>query len=180
MAGPVVVDASLALAWVLEEPQPDWARRLRESAKRLLVDIRVPTAFWLEVGNILVRQPGMTHDRMLEGLVRLESLGISDVELDRPMRLRSLELAYRHRLTTYDAVYLALAVDLDAQLATLDAELGRAASGHGLRYGDEHPVAAHEPTPTYGSAQAPDPVSLAAIGAYIARFRVPDPHLERR
>lgn len=177
---PLVIDSSIALAWVLEEPQPDWSRWLRESAEATLVDIRVPVFFWLEVGNILVRQPGMTHDRMLEGLVRLESMGLGDVGLDRPLRLRALELAFRHRLTTYDAVYLALAVDQGAQLATLDAELGRAASSHGLRYGDEHPKAAHEPTPTYGSAQAPDPVSLAAIGAYIARFRVPDPHLERR
>lgn len=173
MVGPLVIDASLALAWVLEEPQPDWARRLHEQAGGAGVDIRVPTAFWLEVGNILVRQRGMSHDQMIEGLVRLESMGIADVELDRPMRLRSLELALRHRLTTYDAVYLALAVDLDAQLATLDTDLGTAAAHHGLRYGDDHPRTISEPVPAYGHDRPPDPVSLAAIGAYIARFRGP-------
>jgi hypothetical protein len=98
-------------------------------------------------------------------------LGLSDVELDRPMRLRSIELAFRHRLTTYDSVYLALAVDLGAALATLDAELGRAASTYGLRYGDDRPVAASEPSPPYGTDAVPDPVSLAAIGAFVARFR---------
>jgi len=170
MADVLVVDASLALAWVLEEPLPDWARDLQETAERMGVDIRVPTAFWLEVGNILVRQRHLTHDQMLEGLVRLESLGFADVELDRPMRLRSLALAAQHRLTTYDAVYLALAVDSGAQLATLDADLGRAASAHGLRYGDDRPRAARDANPAYGE-RAPDPLSLAAIGAYITRFR---------
>lgn len=173
MAGPIVIDASLALAWVLDEPQPDWAHHLRAQAEGRLVDLRVPTAFWLEVDNILVRQPGTTHDQMLEGVLRLDALGLTDVELDRPMRLRSLELAFRHRLTTYDAVYLALAVDQGVQLATLDAQLARAASSHDLRYGDDHTVAVRERWPTYGADQTPDPVSLAAIGAYIARFREP-------
>ncbi len=170
-AGPLVIDASLALAWVLEEPRPDWAHRLRDSVERLRVAILVPTFFWLETSNILVRQRGLTHDQMLECLIRLESLGITDVELDRPMRLRSMELALRHRLTAYDAVYLALAVDTAAQLATLDGALGRAASSHGLRYGDDPSVGTREPVPSYGDDRAPDPVSIAAIGAYIARFR---------
>jgi predicted nucleic acid-binding protein len=167
----VVIDASLALAWVLSEPQPDWALQLQESAENALVDFLVPTAFWLEVGNILVRQRGMSHDQMLEGLIRVESLGIADVELDRPTRLRSLELAFQDGLTTYDAVYLALAVDLGAQLATLDAKLGAAASNRGLRYGDDAPVRARETHAAYDSGQRPDPVSLSVIGEYVARFR---------
>ena len=171
MDGLVIVDSSLALAWVLGQPQPNWARRLRMSAQRPGTDIRVPTAFWLEVGNILVRHRGMTHDQMLEGLIRLESMGLADVELDRPTRLRALGLAFRHRLTTYDAVYLALAVDMGARLATLDEELGQAASRYGLRYGDDRPRASRESGPGYHADRAPDPVALAAIGAYIARFR---------
>jgi predicted nucleic acid-binding protein len=169
--GPLVLDASLAIAWALDEPHPAWAQRLRVMAQQEPLDIRVPTFFWLEVGNILVRQPGMTHDQMLEGLIRLESMGIGDEDLDRPMRLRSLELAVRHGLTTYDAVYLAFAVDLGAPLATLDAALGRAASSHGLRYGDDHPRTAREQPLGYKAGRGPDPVSLAAIGAYVARLR---------
>lgn len=168
---PVIVDASLALAWLLDEPRPRWASALEEAAERRLVEMRVPTAFWLEVGNVLVRQGGMTHDQMLEGLIRLESMGIVDVELDRPTRLRAVDVAHRHHLTTYDAVYLALAVDLGARLATLDSALGRAAAAHGLRYGDDPTSATREPRAAYGSGEAPDPVSLAAIGAYVARFR---------
>lgn len=170
---PLVIDSSVVLAWMLEEPQPAWSRAFETSARHGHLDIRVPSFFWLEVGNNLGRRRGMTLDQVLEGLIRIETLGVADVELDRPMRLRSLDLAYRHRLTTYDAVYLALAVDMGVPLATHDAELGRAASSYGLRYGDEHPKAAREPRPTYGPDQAPDPVSLAAIGAYIARFREP-------
>jgi hypothetical protein len=49
--------------------------------------------------------------------------------------------------------------------------VGHAASTYGLWHGDDRPRVAHEPRSRYGATVAPDPVSLAAIGAYVARFR---------
>jgi predicted nucleic acid-binding protein len=44
----------------------------------------------------------------------------------------AIELADRHRLTVYDALYLDLALDVDGELATLDRDLIRAALREGL------------------------------------------------
>jgi predicted nucleic acid-binding protein len=174
MPGVIVIDASIALGWILRESIPDWARQLEDASERTGLDIRVPTLFWLEVGNTLVRRPGLTHEQVLEGMTRLESLGFMDIDLDRATRLRAVDLALRHRLTTYDALYLAVAVDLGASLATLDLELGAAASAYGIRFGDERSGAVREQAPAYASDLPKDPISMAAIGAYVARFRTDD------
>jgi predicted nucleic acid-binding protein len=44
----------------------------------------------------------------------------------------ALDLADRHRLTVSDALYLQLAADVDAELATLDRALLRAAAAEGV------------------------------------------------
>jgi predicted nucleic acid-binding protein len=44
----------------------------------------------------------------------------------------ALVLADRHRLSVYDATYLWLAIDIDAELATFDADLARAAVAEGV------------------------------------------------
>jgi predicted nucleic acid-binding protein len=177
MAELVVIDASVAVAWLLRQSMPTWAEQLRGALEfeRGPIDVRVPTFFWLEVGSNLVRQRHMNHEQMLEGITRLDAMGFADVELDRPARLRTIELAFRHELTTYDAIYLAVAVDLQAELATLDERLGLAAASYGLQYGTKRSTGVREITVPYGDAGPPDPISVAAIGAYIARFRTTGP-----
>jgi len=49
-----------------------------------------------------------------------------------PLVADALDLADRHRLTVYDALYLELAADVDAELATLDRDLTRAARAEGV------------------------------------------------
>jgi predicted nucleic acid-binding protein len=44
----------------------------------------------------------------------------------------ALRLAEQHGLTVYDAAYLDLAIDVDAELATLDRDLARAAVAEGV------------------------------------------------
>ena len=44
----------------------------------------------------------------------------------------AIELADRHQLTVYDAAYLQLVLDVDGTLATLDADLARAARSEGV------------------------------------------------
>jgi predicted nucleic acid-binding protein len=55
-----------------------------------------------------------------------------DTETDRQAWDATLQLAEQHRLTTYDAAYLELALRHRLPLATLDRELGAAALSAGL------------------------------------------------
>ena len=91
--------------------------------------------------------------------------------MDRSLRLLAIHLAQRFRLSTYDALYLALADTSDLPLATLDRRLGAAAAALGRRYGDAPGSAIGETPVSYGTDHVADPMSLAALGAYLAELR---------
>ena len=84
----------------------------------------MPTFFWLEIGNHYVRRRDLAGEQVLEGILRLEALGFQTIDMDRSLRLMAIHLAQRFRLSTYDALYLALADTSDLPLATLDRRLG--------------------------------------------------------
>lgn len=125
----VVIDASAAMALLAGEDS--WLDRWRGwiDAETLIL---APPHFPVEVANALLRGARL---QALEAATRLERLFASGVETaDRglPGLLGAVELAARHRLTVYDALYLDLAVDVDAELATLDRDLAAAAASEGL------------------------------------------------
>jgi predicted nucleic acid-binding protein len=171
----VVCDASVALAWSLDEAVPRWVSEFRERAEAGRVDVRVPTLFWLEVGSRLIRQPHISDEQVMEGFLRLEVLGFQTVDMDRPLRLMAVQLARQHRLSIYDAVYLALAAISDLPLATLDGRLADAATAMGRRYGASGATGGrhrtHETPAAYGTTRPADQTSLAALGAYLAELR---------
>ena len=130
----LVIDASVALAWVFGDERHDDAwqviERLRESPAW------VPAHFHLEVGNWLLsglRRGRLTADQAQTAVVALGALPI-EVDLDTPGRALTdaWPLAAQHGLTTYDAAYLELAIRRGLPLATLDARLVSAARAEGV------------------------------------------------
>lgn len=116
-----VVDASALGAMLFGEPDgPRIAARLRES--RLVA----PALLYFEVASICVkklkRHPDQ-HAALLEGLRFLGRLAIERLEVDIHDIAR---LAETTKLTAYDASYLWLAEQLDAELVTLDHALNTA------------------------------------------------------
>jgi predicted nucleic acid-binding protein len=167
----IVCDASVALAWLLDESAPGWVTAFWHAVADGRVGVQVPTFFWLEIGNRLIRQVDVAAEQVLAIIVRLEDLGFQTIELDRSLRLMAVHLAQRFRLSTYDALYLALADTSDHPLATLDRRLGDAAAALGHRYGDAPGSAIGETPVNYGTDRVADPMSLAALGAYLAELR---------
>ena len=95
--------------------------------------LRAPWLFWIELRNILIvgerrgRLPAGAAEEFLEAVDGLEiQLGTQTPSAG------VLELARRHRLSAYDALYLELALRLALPLATLDAALGEAARAEGI------------------------------------------------
>ena len=124
-----MVDASVAFKWLI----PDAAEEDVPAAKALLVDhmegrakIRIPPLLYYEVGNILLfgraRPP---IEQVADALVDLFSIPLEVVPPSLISADAALRLASLHRLSYYDAAYLALAEILDCPLMTADRRLAQ-------------------------------------------------------
>lgn len=98
----------------------------------------VVTQHWrLEVANVFLgaeRAKKKSSAESAQFLTLLENLAIeTDSETDRSAFGATMSLARTYRLTSYDAAYLEVATRRGLPLATLDADLRRAASKEGVR-----------------------------------------------
>ena len=126
---PIVVDASVLVEASLGNPAlvvavGDW-----------VIDDRylfAPPIMWPEVANALHKRHRIPAVEVAGVISSIEAAGLETADRG-PEGIRSaLVLAERHGLSVYDATYLWLAIDIDAELATLDADLARAAEAEGV------------------------------------------------
>lgn len=121
----LVIDASAALSLLRAEPSHRLvARAIGRAGSRPLL---APEIFWVEVVNALVRRHGLATDAVLGAVAELDGLGLRTIQLGRGGLLDSAALMNEHRLSAYDASYLALAHAVNADLLTLDRQLAAAA-----------------------------------------------------
>ncbi len=126
----LVVDASVGLKWVLQEPDS----HLAEALVRIEADLLVPDFLLHEATNVLwlqVRKKLFTPDEAREGLSLLQAqveptptahLNLHDVALD-------IGIAVNH--STYDTLYLAFAVAMGADAVVVsDGRFVRAMRTH--------------------------------------------------
>ena len=111
-----MVDAPVALEWVLDEPDSPWARALPESTRSV-----APALLWTECANGLWRLA-----RVAPALDAVRAFGIisavplETVETGVRVRARALRLGCDLDHPVYDCLYLAVALDRGAALATAD------------------------------------------------------------
>jgi predicted nucleic acid-binding protein len=126
----VVVDASVAVQWFAREPGSEAAARLLSDQRPLVAPDMMP----IEVANALwkkVRRGDMAIAELERSLVRL--LGPALVLIPTvPVLPRAARLAVELDHPVYDCVYLSLAEDQRATLATADARLRRAARARAI------------------------------------------------
>ncbi|HUX67245.1 MAG TPA: type II toxin-antitoxin system VapC family toxin [Terriglobales bacterium] len=125
---PIVLDASIALAWCFADEASAYAEAvLAALAER---EALVPAIWPLEIANALavaerqkrIRQPDVSrYLELLNGLaIQQDALSVSESVGN------VLPLARAYRLSAYDAAYLDAAIRNDAPLATLDRSLADA------------------------------------------------------
>ncbi len=165
--GALVVDASAALAISLQEPTSERAEAILRARSVAGGAVLVPSIFWLEVVNVLVRRHHQPPGLVLEAIVDLENLGLESVQLDRPQLLLTIDVVARYGLSAYDAAYLALAESADAQLLTAD---GRLAAAAGARAIPLDGGAVHEEAPPYTASWAASPGAAAYLRELRARI----------
>jgi predicted nucleic acid-binding protein len=131
----LVLDSSVALAWVYADETTDAVLRLFDDVR--LYGAWVPGLWRWEIANVLqmnVRRGRHAGDFRDGALASLALLPVKvDAEADRQAWSAALHLAERHRLTAYDAAYLEIASRRKIALATLDQQLRAAAMSEGVQ-----------------------------------------------
>src|SRR5574340_1024999 len=134
MSAAFVVDCSVAMTWLFsDEATPKTAALLKRLASETAL---VPAWWFVEITNVLAlaerkRRIAPVHSDAF--IADLSTLGIERDD-DAPDRAFSnlLPLCRTHQLTSYDAIYLDLAIRRNLPLATLDDDLRRAARKLGV------------------------------------------------
>ena len=129
-----VLDASVALAWCLEDEADDYGDRVLDA----LVESEavVPTLWPIEVVNALAtatRKDRMRSEDADEAQTLLRALPIVVEPFERTQVFEEVaKLVDTHGLSAYDACYLELARRHGIPLATLDGALRVAAEAEGV------------------------------------------------
>jgi predicted nucleic acid-binding protein len=131
MNSSVVVDASLAVKWLVNEAHTEKAVVLARSWARAGFQPVAPHLMPVEVSNALHKRVTRREISLEAAIHLLEGLLGAGIEFREPAGLhrRALELAGQLRLdSVYDAHYLALAESIGCELWTADERFYRAAS----------------------------------------------------
>jgi predicted nucleic acid-binding protein len=132
-----VLDASVALLWLVPQTNPagvDYADATLTALKE--APAVVPSLFALEVANVVakVEAKGIVTEADSQRFITL--LGLLNMVTDQATPTAALgdtlNLARRYKLSAYDAAYLELALRTGLPLATLDADLTKAATTAGV------------------------------------------------
>ena len=123
----LVVDASVAVKWLFEEPDSERAEALLASAGEDRLKLVAPTILPAEVANALwkrMRRGDMDRRKTLETGQRFDDICPLLLPIEDLVQ-RALELAIDSRHPVYDCLYVALAEELSADLITADERLYR-------------------------------------------------------
>ena len=119
----LVVDASVALKWIIEEPGSAEAEALRDH------DMAAPSLLRLETANALRTLAARGTIATVEArdlFALLQQAPVTVVDADDRLEARALALALELGHPVYDCLYLALAERMDRLLVTADERFRRA------------------------------------------------------
>lgn len=117
----LIVDASVAIKWVVPEEHSDAAHRLLRENR----DLRSPDLLWAESGNILWkkwRRKELTSQEVGEILTDLRRYPLRILPAE-PLCDLAWEVAHRFDRSFYDSLYLALSMSDSCPLVTGDRRL---------------------------------------------------------
>ncbi|MCW3488597.1 type II toxin-antitoxin system VapC family toxin [Dethiobacter alkaliphilus] len=128
MSNVVVVDASVALSWLLPGEETDKTLTLRNQAvKDRAVKLLVPPIFWYEVANVLwvaVKRGRVVKSMAMEALNALLDFQF-DIAVTDPAV--NISISFDQNIAVYDSAYLSVAQSYNANLWTIDKGLAKVA-----------------------------------------------------
>jgi len=122
-----VVDASVVLKWLLAELSAE-AEELLERHLNGSDPLVAPELLYYEIGNVLVTKTKLSAQETSDLFGYFIDLQIEAYSLGADEYKATIDLAYRYKLSVYDAAYLGLALALDSRLVTADRRLANRAA----------------------------------------------------
>jgi predicted nucleic acid-binding protein len=117
MATTLIVDASVAVKWLLNEEGSEDARKAVQGH-----DLAAPAFLQLEVFHVVWRRNRrgeVTNAQLRDALPALTRI-IANFEPDESLVAKAADIAVAHALAIYDCLYLALALQHEVPLITAD------------------------------------------------------------
>lgn len=120
-----VLDASVALKWVLPEPDSAKALALRDKYRRAVHELLAPDVFPIELTHTLAKAERRRIITPTEGNLKLHDLLSTLPALIPylPILPRAYAIASNARIGVYDCLYVALAEREGCEFVTADAKL---------------------------------------------------------
>src|SRR4051794_1500531 len=120
-----VLDSSVALKWVLPEPESDIALRLRDETRAGHHDLIAPDVFTVEVAHALTRAERQRRILLQDGWHFMQEIMLDGPALlaYHPPLQRAYEMSSHYRIGVYDCLYVALAEREGCEVVTADARL---------------------------------------------------------
>lgn len=120
-----ILDASVALKWVLNEPDSGKARQLRDEYRRQTHELIAPDTFVAEISHALTRAERKKIIQVGESIQLVGDIMTTrpDLEPFLPLAPAALDLSSKTRIGFYDCLYLQLAEREKCQVVTADEKL---------------------------------------------------------
>ena len=132
----VVVDANLVVAIVLPLPYSAWATAKITAWKQQKIELLAPLLFEYEANSVLrkaVDASMLSTDTANDAMLKILSIGVRCFPPTRKLHARALQLAAQlGHSKSYDAHYMALAEQQQADMWTADRRLVHAAHQAGM------------------------------------------------
>ena len=136
MASYFVLDCSVTAAWFFEDEFNPYTRYVRNLILEKDTMAVVPAIWSAEVANVLFqaeRRKRILPEKTTHAMQILAQLPIETDHLPMTNMGHVLHLCRKYSLTSYDALYLELAVRRNIALATQDRKLRASANAEGVR-----------------------------------------------
>ena len=120
-----VLDASIAVKWVLPEPDSSKALSLRHDLQTQTHEFVAPDTFPVEVAHALTRAERRGTIRQQEAILKLADVLAAAPQFFAylPILARAVQLSSQLRIGVYDCLYLSLAEDQQCNVVTADKRL---------------------------------------------------------
>ncbi|MFW9903203.1 MAG: type II toxin-antitoxin system VapC family toxin [Candidatus Thorarchaeota archaeon] len=115
----LVVDASVALKWFVDEIDTEKALEVREHLKKEATPI-VPALFFYEIANVLRYKPEFGSKDVKKIIKTLNDFQFRIEPFEEKIANLTIDLAYQYGITIYDASYIAIGRRNQIKVITAD------------------------------------------------------------